>query len=53
MNCTHHMWDEPTGPICTRSDPHDVGASGGHVYESRDGSCTNPSESGSSSRRAG
>lgn len=44
MNCSHHMWDEPTGPRCTRSDLHDETASGGHVYESCDGSFTNPSE---------
>lgn len=44
MNCSHHMWDDPTGPRCTRPDAHDERASGGHIYESRDGSCTNPSE---------
>lgn len=52
MNCTHHMWDEPNGPQCTRSDAHDPAASGGHVYESRDGSCTNPSETGKASRKS-
>ncbi len=45
MNCTHHMWEDPTGTLCTRSDAHDETAAGGHVYESGDGSCTNPSES--------
>jgi hypothetical protein len=50
MNCTHHMWDEPAAPQCTRSDAHDPSAAGGHVYESRDGSCTNPSETGKASR---
>jgi hypothetical protein len=44
MNCTHHMWDDPTGPLCTRSDIHETDAPGGHVYESRDGSFTNKSE---------
>jgi hypothetical protein len=44
MNCSHHMWDDPTGPLCTRSDTHDTNAPGGHVYESRDGSFTNKSE---------
>lgn len=44
MNCTHHMWEDPTGALCTRSDTHDETAAGGHVYESGDGSCTNPSE---------
>lgn len=44
MNCNHHMWDEVSGSLCTRRDAHDTAASGGHVYESRDGSCTNPSE---------
>lgn len=45
MNCSHHMWDEPSAPRCTRADAHDEHATGGHVYESRDGSCTNPDES--------
>jgi hypothetical protein len=44
MNCSHHMWDDPAGPRCTRDDSHDEAAPGGHVYESRDGSCTNPLE---------
>jgi len=44
MNCTHHMWDDPSGAVCSRGDSHDEEASGGHVYESRDGSCTNPTE---------
>jgi predicted outer membrane repeat protein len=44
MNCTHHMWDDPAGPVCTRSDLHDEAESGGHVYESRDGSFTNQNE---------
>ena len=44
MNCSHHLWDDPAGARCTRRDDHDEGATGGHVYESRDGSCTNPSE---------
>jgi hypothetical protein len=46
MNCTHHMWDDPTGPLCTRSDTHDTDAAGGHVYESRDGSFTNSEPAG-------
>jgi hypothetical protein len=45
MNCTHRMWDDPGGPLCTRTDTHDADASGGHVYEARDGSFTNASES--------
>ena len=49
MNCTHHMWDDPNGPLCTRSDTHDADAPGGHVYESRDGSFTNRNESTSTS----
>lgn len=44
MTCTHHLWDDPSGPVCTRSDNHDRAAAGGHVYESRDGSCTNATE---------
>lgn len=52
MICTHHMWDDPAGTRCTRTDPHDAGAPGGHVYESRDGSCTNPWEPGSRSRKS-
>lgn len=48
MNCTHHMWDEPNGSVCSRNDAHDPAATGGHVYESRDGSCTNPPESATS-----
>ena len=32
------------GPLCARSDAHDAGASGSHIYESRHGSCTNLSE---------
>jgi hypothetical protein len=46
MNCTHHMWDDPAGPLCTRSDTHDTDAPGGHVYESRDGSFTNSEPAG-------
>jgi hypothetical protein len=46
MNCTHRMWDDPGGPLCTRTDTHDADASGGHVYEARDGSFTNASEGG-------
>lgn len=52
MNCSHHMWDEPTGARCTRSDSHDEAAAGGHVYESNDGSCTNPSEGAPSVKKA-
>lgn len=48
MNCSHHMWEEPTGSCCTRTDPHDQTSAGGHVYESRDGSCTNQDEAASS-----
>ena len=44
MSCNHHMWEEPGGARCTRRDAHDQDAPGGHVYESRDGSCTNPTE---------
>ncbi|HEX6249074.1 MAG TPA: hypothetical protein VFZ64_14475 [Nocardioidaceae bacterium] len=44
MNCSHHMWEDPAGPQCTRTDTHDEVAAGGHTYESRDGSCTNPAE---------
>lgn len=50
MDCTHHMWDDTTGPVCTRSDLHDPTAAGGHVYESCDGSFTNPTESVSAPR---
>ena len=34
MNCTAHIWNEPTGLACTRLDPHDVG----HIFETSDGS---------------
>lgn len=44
MNCSHHLWEDPTGSCCTRTDPHDQASQGGHVYESRDGSCTNADE---------
>lgn len=44
MNCTHRMWEDPAGALCTRSDLHDEAAVGGHVYESGDGSFTNPTE---------
>jgi hypothetical protein len=44
MTCSHQLWDDPRGARCTRRDDHDEAAAGGHVYESRDGSCTNPSE---------
>jgi hypothetical protein len=44
MNCSHHMWEDPAGALCTRSDLHDEAADGGHVYESGDGSCVNPTE---------
>jgi len=44
MNCSHHMWDDPTGLRCTRGDAHDEEAAGGHIYESRDGSFTNSAE---------
>lgn len=42
--CSHHLWEDPSGPLCTRGDAHDEAAAGGHVYESRDGSCTNAFE---------
>lgn len=44
MNCSHHMWEDPQGALCTRSDCHDEAADGGHVYVSGDGSCINPTE---------
>lgn len=44
MNCSHHMWNDPTAPLCSRTDRHDEGATGGHVYESGDGSFVNAAE---------
>jgi hypothetical protein len=44
MNCTHHMWGDPSGPVCVRDDRHEASAAGGHVYETGDGSWTNPPE---------
>lgn len=28
MTCTHRLWNEPNGLICTRRDPHEKG----HIY---------------------
>lgn len=44
MNCQHRMWGDPSGPVCIRRDQHEANAAGGHVYETRDGSWTNPAE---------
>lgn len=30
--CDHHLWDEPDGLACTRTDHHDPTKAGGHIY---------------------
>lgn len=38
MTCLHRRDNAPDGMACTREDPHDADALGGHVYRSSSGS---------------
>lgn len=36
MTCPHHLGGRPDGLPCTRTEPHDPDAKGGHTYASHD-----------------